>query len=156
RGEGFPWFLPPPAPGTMPVSPPRHQLDPSANRLEPGLYAVSATLVKGLPWRVYDSPWKGIGEERWAPYQAWFGAFAYFDRLKPIAKVGHSIWIYRVTAEDAERLSEVWNAPSRVRSSATSPGPSIRDRGSDGVLGRHLRSRASGFTRVSPETKVET
>lgn len=119
RGEGLDWYLPPPAPGAMPVLPPRYQLDPSAYRLEPGLYAVSATLVKGLPWRVYDSPWKGIGQDRWAPYQAWFGAFGYFDGLKPVAKVGGSIWIYRVSAEDARRLSAIWSPTSVSAPSAT-------------------------------------
>jgi hypothetical protein len=91
--------------------PPRYAIDPRNRRVQPGLYAVSASLVKGLPWRVYDSPWEGFGNTIWSPYQAWFNAFAYFDELTPIAKVGHSIFVYRVSPEDAERLSPLWHDP---------------------------------------------
>lgn len=109
RTEGFDWFLPPARPGSRdekndPI--PRHMLDPNGARLQAGLYAVSASLVKGLPWRVYDSPYQGYGLKRWAPYQAWFDAFSYFQSLKPIDKVGYSIWIYRVSKEDAARINE--------------------------------------------------
>jgi hypothetical protein len=115
RGEGFDWFLPPPEPGSMPQLPPRYALNPARIQLEPGLYAVSASLVEGLPWRVYDSPWQAFDQTRWAPWQAWFNAFGYFRDLKPIAKVGYSIWIYRVTPDDAERLAHYWvpGAPRR-------------------------------------------
>jgi hypothetical protein len=123
RGEGFDWYLPPPLPGTMSEKddfPPRYKYDSAAMKLKPGLYAVSASLVKGLPWRVYDSPWQGFGESRWAPYETWFkslgdrtlGAFAYFDDLTPIDRVGYSIWIYRVTADDAARLAHYWETPT--------------------------------------------
>lgn len=115
RGEGFDWFLPPPTPGTVSMKegegPPRYVVDPRNRRLQPGLYAVSASLVKGLPWRVYDSPWQGFGNTNWLGYRAWFNAFAYFDELTPIAKVGHSIFVYRVRPEDAERLSTLWSDP---------------------------------------------
>jgi hypothetical protein len=114
RGEAFDWFLPPPAPGTMPQLTPRYTLDPSAHRLQPGLYAVSASLVKGLPWRVYDSPWQGLGSKNWAGWQAWFNAFGYFRQLKPFHKIGYSIWLYRVTPEDAEAVARHWSAPPRV------------------------------------------
>ena len=53
--------------------PPLDQFGPRPTRLEPGLYAVSASLVRGLPWRVYDNA-------RWAPYSAWTDAFGYFRR----------------------------------------------------------------------------
>ncbi len=103
RGEGIDWFLPPPAPGTIDDRglPTRWMLAKRPWTLEPGLYAVSASLVKGLPWRVYDA-------DRQAPYQAWFHAFSYFGRLRPVAKIGYSIWIYRVDRDDAARLSEMW------------------------------------------------
>ena len=109
RGEGFDWFLPPARPGSRdeknePI--PRHVLDPDGSRIKPGLYAVSASLLKGLPWRVYDTPFQGYGLKRWAPYQAWFNAFSYFKGLTPIDKVGYSIWIYRVSSEDAARINE--------------------------------------------------
>ena len=54
RGEGLDWYLPPALPGTMVVPPPRYR-GAGPIRLEPGLYAVSVSLVRGLPWRVYDS-----------------------------------------------------------------------------------------------------
>lgn len=108
-GEAFDWFLPPPRPGTTndkdPI--PRYVIKPDSLRLQPGLYAVSATLVKGLPWRVYDSPSQRFGPPRWAPYQAWFNAFSYFKKLTPIDKVGYSIWIYRVSPQDAERVNDL-------------------------------------------------
>lgn len=114
RGEGFDWFLPPPDPRSLPDPstiqglariPTRYRGGPSAFRLEPGLYAVSASLVKGLPWRVYDRPVAPHEVDRWAPWEVWFNAFSYFDQLDPVAKVGYSIWVYRVTPEQAERLS---------------------------------------------------
>jgi hypothetical protein len=111
RREGFDWFLPPPEPGSMPQLPPRYLLEPAAMRLKPGLYAVSASLVEGLPWRVYDSPWNGFNQARWLPWQSWFNAFGYFRELTPIDKVGYSIWIYRVTPEDAARLARFWDRP---------------------------------------------
>lgn len=109
RGEAFEWFLPPPRPGSMEVQPTRYRGDPASIRLKPGLYAVSASLAKGLPWRVYDAPVFPQEADRWAPWPAGFGAFSYFDRLRPVARVGHSIWIYRVSPEDAERLAPVWS-----------------------------------------------
>jgi 4-amino-4-deoxy-L-arabinose transferase-like glycosyltransferase len=103
-GEALAWFLPPPAPGRIdrkrPLTP-RDQYGPRPTRLEPGLYAVSASLVRGLPWRVYDNA-------AWAPYEALLDAFSYFRTLTPIAHVGHSIFIYRVTAADAAGLAPLW------------------------------------------------
>ncbi|MFO0909503.1 MAG: glycosyltransferase family 39 protein [Isosphaeraceae bacterium] len=115
QGLGFDWFLPPPSPGSMPLLPTRYRLEPRSLRLQPGLYAVSATLVRGLPWRVYDRPAAPYEESRWAPWQAWTNAFSYFNVLQPIDRIGHSIYIYRVTEADAERLSPVWYSESRVR-----------------------------------------
>jgi hypothetical protein len=109
RGEDFDWFLPPPAPGSVKSSadlPPRYRYNREAYRLKPGLYAVSASLLEGLPWRVYDN-------NRWAPYPVWTDAFSYFKSLRPFHKVGYSIYLYRVTAAQAETLSPVWDAPFR-------------------------------------------
>ena len=119
-GEAFEWFLPPPRPGTTndkdPI--PRYVLNPDSLRLQPGLYAVSATLVEGLPWRVYDNPsQQRFGTPRWAPYQTWFNAFSYFKKLTPIDKVGYSIWIYRVSLVDAERVNDLV-FPNHVESAA--------------------------------------
>jgi len=115
RGEAIDWFLPPPAPGSMTLAPGKASMrllhDPGAMTLEPGLYAVSASLVRGLPWRVYDAPW-GAFRQNWGPYQAWFDAFGYFRKLRPVAQVGHSILIYRVSAEDASRLNPIAAGPA--------------------------------------------
>ena len=118
RGEGFEWFLPPPELRSLPGVngpqdlvriPTRYRGHLGSFRLEPGLYAVSATLVKGLPWRVYDRPVAPHEADRWAPWEVWFDAFRYFDRLPLFDKVGDSIWIYRVGPDDAERLSRTLN-----------------------------------------------
>ena len=93
------------APESGPVRPP------PSRGLQPGLYAVSASLVHGLPWRVYDNA--RLPLYRWAPYDAGENAFSYFQPLKPIAQVGHSIFLYRVTAADAARLAPLWDADTR-------------------------------------------
>lgn len=103
RGEEFAWFLPPVLPGTtepMGVNPAR--IGP-APRLRPGVYAVSASLVRGLPWRVYDS---GDPLRCWGPgWNAGRGAFSYFADLTPTAKVGHSIFVYDLTEADCARIN---------------------------------------------------
>jgi hypothetical protein len=104
RTEGpLTWFLPSPLPETMiDRLPPKDRFGPRPARLEPGLYAVSASLVRGLPWRVYDNA-------RWAPYSAGAGAFQYFTRLTPVDRVGASIFIYYVSEADAARLAPLWD-----------------------------------------------
>jgi len=104
RGEGLDWYLPPALPGTMEIPPPRYR-GAGPVRLEPGLYAVSVSLVRGLPWRVYDS-------SRWRPWEVWIDAFAYFRTLEPIARIGHSILIYRVDEAEAARISRSWERPT--------------------------------------------
>jgi hypothetical protein len=100
RGDtAFDWFLPPALPGKIEHRAPQRPL-------EPGLYAVSASLVRGLPWRVYDNA-------RWAPYSAWTDAFGYFRTLSPIAQVGRSIFVYRVNEADAARLAPLWEPQAR-------------------------------------------
>jgi hypothetical protein len=89
------WFLPPAAPGTIDAAG-RDAGPPPA-----GLYAVSASLVRGLPWRVY-------AENRWAPVSARERAFGYFARLQPIGHVGYSILLYRLSESDRERLAPIW------------------------------------------------
>ena len=105
-GPSFEWFLPPPLPRTIEPLPVEDRFGPRPRRLDPGLYAVSASLVRGLPWRVYDNA-------RWPPYSAGENAFGYFRELKPIARVGGSIFVYRVTAADAARLGRLWEPGNR-------------------------------------------
>lgn len=110
RREGFDWFLPPPAPGSLrPLSNPA-VLDGPASHLTPGLYAVSASFVRGLPYAIYDPSlripnlypgWDSRGAPEDRP------AFAYFQSLTPIARVGHSIFVYRVDPEQAARLNQL-------------------------------------------------
>ena len=56
RGESFDWFLPPARPGSIRsmADVPSPALIGPAKELTPGYYAVSVTLLYGLPWRLYD------------------------------------------------------------------------------------------------------
>lgn len=93
RNQPLDWFLPPSRPeSVMPLPPGR-----AGGPLRPGLYALSASLVHGLPWRVYDV-------SRWAPYDGKEGAFDYFLKTEPIAKIGWSIFIYRIDENTAKVL----------------------------------------------------
>ena len=118
----------------MPL-PTRYQLHPETLRIEPGLYAVSANLAYGLPWFVYDHPSAHLDPNRWGPWQCWFHAFSYFKDLTPIDRVGHSIFIYRITPDQALRLGALGDA---VRSAHH-----IRDN-------RHAHVVHESFTRGSP------
>jgi len=113
-GRGFDWFLPPPLPGMlepMPGIEPGYVAGP-APRLTPGVYAVSASIVKGLPWRFYDHSTLKNSLIGWMP--SWNdrvgGAFGYFQKLRPVARVGHSIYVYEVSATDCQRLAPLWSA----------------------------------------------
>ncbi|RUL81706.1 ArnT family glycosyltransferase [Tautonia sociabilis] len=113
RGEPLDWFLPPARPGGWKpgLEPPRVLQRGGEAPPAPGLYAVSASLLRGLPWRVYDSFLAEI-EPRYAfiPLQAQWNAFSYFQRLEPIDQVGYSIFLYRIDEEDAARLAPIWEA----------------------------------------------
>jgi hypothetical protein len=120
RGGGFDWFLPPAVPGTVEPLPgvdPSYRVGP-AQRLTPGLYAISASVVKGLPWRFYDSITLNTNPETsWLP--SWDArenrrgedAFGYFRGLTPVERVGHSIYVYEVTQKDCDRLAPLWSRP---------------------------------------------
>jgi hypothetical protein len=103
RGEDFPWFLPPVVPGSTSPMYENPALIGPALSLKPGLYAVSASLVRGLPWRMYDP---GDPSMVWPPsWNTREGAFGYFAELTPIAKVGHSIFVYDLTQEQCDRIN---------------------------------------------------
>jgi Dolichyl-phosphate-mannose-protein mannosyltransferase len=116
RGGGFDWFLPPALPGTIePIDPKVTGLVVGpAPRLTPGLYAVSASIVRGLPWRLYDRSTLMDPRAIWLP--VWNArkddAFGYFRELTPVERVGHSIYVYEVTGEDCARLAPLWTRPS--------------------------------------------
>jgi hypothetical protein len=104
--DSFDWFLPPVKPGSTVLLPMKPGLPPPrlvgpARRLAPGYYAVSASLVYGLPWRLYDpSP------DAWAPvWNAERNAFSYFQQFEPIRPIGHSIYVYKLSREDVDRAA---------------------------------------------------
>jgi hypothetical protein len=105
RGEGFPWFLPPARRGT--VFPRAAGYEGPRQALTPGLYAVSLTLVRGVPALLHapGDPQRDpslLGGPAWRAEQ---GAFSYFADLRPFAFIGHSIALYRVTPREARRIN---------------------------------------------------
>ncbi len=119
RGDGFEWFLPPIAKG-LDVYPMLKNLDlliGPAPRLTPGYYAVSASLARGLPWRFYDSASLIAPTSAWS--QAWNvsgpGAFSYFLQAKPIARVGHSLLVYKLDQADCDRLNALVAPPNIMK-----------------------------------------
>ncbi len=112
RNDEFRWFLPPVVPGTTSPMYQSPALIGPAPALRPGLYAVSASLVRGLGWRIYDP---GNPPLTWSPgWNAREGAFRYFAELTPIAKVGHSIFVYELTREQCDRINPRLAAPPRA------------------------------------------
>jgi len=102
RDEDFPWFLPASLPGTTFDVRGTGARRP-AGSLRPGVYAVSASLVRGLAWRVYDV---GDPSRTWSPsWDAREGAFGYYADLTPVAKVGHSIFVYDLSQADCDRIN---------------------------------------------------
>ncbi len=117
RGESFRWFLPPGRPGTVEpmMRPPSTRLIGPARRLTPGYYGVSATLLYGLPWRLYDPVSPLVAPEAnqpsWNVYKP--HAFDYFQQFRPIMPpIGHSIYIYRLTEEDCARVNPMLEGPT--------------------------------------------
>lgn len=113
RGEGFRWFLPPPVPTRflpmtdqttdIPKAARLLNLDGPTDRVTPGLYAVSATIREGVSWRVYD-PSKRVAGGVGGTWNARDGAYDYFRGVKPFARIGHSILLFRLSPQDAARL----------------------------------------------------
>ncbi|MFI5460175.1 MAG: hypothetical protein ACHRXM_32565, partial [Isosphaerales bacterium] len=115
RGEPFQWFLPPVRPGTTQPMANDPRLFGPARRLEPGYYAVSVTLLYGLPWRLYDpAPPEEVVQAR-AP--AWNvvapNAFEYFRQFEPIKKIGHSIYVYHLSEANVARVASLFEGPRR-------------------------------------------
>ena len=97
RGDGFDWFLPPAQPGSGGRGPaqPRGRIPPPRRRGS----------MRSAPRSSGASPGGSTTGPRGAPFDARRGAFAYFAELRPIARVGHSILIYRIDEADADRLA---------------------------------------------------
>lgn len=114
QGRPIGWFLPPARVGTMGPTPSQQPGRPG-DRVRPGLYAVSASLVRGLDWRVYDHAYTDADRARgFAPYRAGRHAFSYFDRLRPMDTIGGSIFLYRLDEADADRLERDRQVPARL------------------------------------------
>ena len=110
RGDRFRWFLPPVPPGTIdPLQGPKDlpMLDGPAPELTPGYYAVSVTLLYGLKWRLYDpvslKEMPTAWHPKWNVHES--NAFGYFREFTPIKKIGHSIYVYQLSAEDVARVA---------------------------------------------------
>jgi len=108
RGEPFSWFLPPVDPDSVQFmyrESQRQSVVGFAPTLRPGYYAVSASILYGLPWRLYDN-----APRAWDP--AWNvrkpDAFAYFRAFTPITRIGHSIYVYKLSQDDIDRLAPAW------------------------------------------------
>lgn len=61
-----------------------------------GLCAVSANFLAGYPYAVTYAGERILGVRA--------GAWSWFDRLRPVARVGRSIYVFDVTDDDARRL----------------------------------------------------
>ncbi len=114
RGEPFRWFLPPGLPGTVDpmFPPPSPRLIGPARRLTPGYYAVSASLLYGLRWGLYDpAPPLTVPEATqpvWNYHPGPGGTYPleYFLRFQPIMPpIGHSIYVYHLSEEDVAAVN---------------------------------------------------
>lgn len=70
----------------------------------PGLHAVSANFLVGVP---FEAAYPGNGS-----VVAQEGAYRYFRSFKPAAIVAHSIYVYDLTKEDADRARRECGLPS--------------------------------------------
>jgi len=62
----------------------------------PGFYAISVNFLRGTPWVVWDNRgWmRAVGMHE----------YEYFRCLRPIARAGYSIYIYRISKDDANTI----------------------------------------------------
>ena len=84
--------------------PPRRRVPSDAQPLHAGLYAISVNFLEGLPQRVIAPDGSGIPVDE--------GVYGYFRPLRPVARAGWSIWIFRLSPEDATRLNETLSGSS--------------------------------------------
>ena len=110
------WFLPPARPDTTNPLALTYRLP--EGPVQPGWYAVSASLVKGLPWRVYDP----AGSPVYPSHAAGAHAFSYFNTIEPVEKIGHSIWIYRLDQAAADQLEQARLQPPPTPNPASGEG----------------------------------
>jgi hypothetical protein len=70
---------------------------------QPGWFAVSVNLRSGLRFRIYDDAGRSFVLPR--------GAFRYFERFRPVDRVGYSIYIYHITPEEADTVRQQLGMP---------------------------------------------
>ena len=97
---GVEYHLPPLGPGPPPSDPEQ------AARIgpHPGYYAISVNYLRGTTFSAPD----GLGGWRWIPRH---DSFAYFRHFEPIARAGYSIYIYRITPEQADAVRRTLGLP---------------------------------------------
>ncbi len=71
--------------------------------LKPGWYAISVNYLRGYSWHAPD----GSGGYRTLPW----GGFTPFQRIRPVATAGYSIYIYHITQEEANRVRQEMGLP---------------------------------------------
>lgn len=70
---------------------------------QPGYYAVSVNYLHGFSFPTPDGKGGRVGPPG--------HAYEYFQHFRPIAKAGYSIFIYRVTLQEANRVREEYDLP---------------------------------------------
>ena len=115
RGESFDWFLPfvpPKAIRPMSDSPSPLLVGP-AKRLTPGYYAVSIPWFTACVGGCTIRPLRFRSRDRRAP--AWYvledDVFGYFRRFKPVERIGHSIYVYHLSADDIAHVGTTGHGP---------------------------------------------
>jgi len=81
-------------------------IPPPARVPQPGLYLVSVNFVMGRPGSVREAD----GHTRSAD----INEFGYFRFFEPLEHVGHSIDLYRITAQDCEQLSDAYREAAQT------------------------------------------
>ena len=109
RLVGLEFDLPPPGPGSSAEggAPGLRTVGPL-----PGYYAVSVNLLRGSEIPIADG--RG-GFHQTRPHE-----FAYFRAIRPIARAGYSIYIYRITVEEAEVVRRRMGIPPLERKARSS------------------------------------
>ena len=101
RVVGIEFTLPPPGPTN-----PEQAAGPDAKELgpHPGWYAVSVTMLRGYQYPLAD----GRSSVQWFP----LNSFSYFQRFRPVARPGWSIYIYHITPEECAEVRQKTGLPN--------------------------------------------
>ncbi|HEX3146992.1 MAG TPA: hypothetical protein VHR66_02855, partial [Gemmataceae bacterium] len=93
RVVGLDFSLPPPGPVAGPPNEPADEIN---HGPQPGYFAISVRFVRGNQ----AAPPDGRGGYKLMPAHA----LSYFHKFRPVAKAGYSIFIYRITLEEANAV----------------------------------------------------